>query len=32
VLESLGARTFKNVSEPIHVCRVIPAGVDEKIA
>jgi class 3 adenylate cyclase len=31
VLESLGARTFKNVSQPIHVYRVIPPGVYEKI-
>jgi class 3 adenylate cyclase len=31
VLESLGERTFKNVSQPIHVCRVIPPGVYEKI-
>jgi class 3 adenylate cyclase/HAMP domain-containing protein len=32
VLESLGERTFKNVSVPIHVYRVIPPGVYEKIA
>jgi class 3 adenylate cyclase len=32
VLESLGARTFKNVSQPINVFRVIPPGVYEKIA
>jgi len=31
VLESLGERTFKNVSAPIHVFRVIPPGVYEKI-
>jgi class 3 adenylate cyclase len=31
VLESLGARAFKNVSQPIHVYRVIPPGVYEKI-
>ena len=31
VLESLGERTFKNVSAPIHVYRVIPPGVYEKI-
>ena len=31
VLESLGERTFKNVSQPIHVFRVIPPGVYEKI-
>jgi len=31
VLESLGERTFKNVSQPIHVYRVIPPGVYEKI-
>jgi class 3 adenylate cyclase len=31
VLESLGGRTFKNVSQPIHVYRVIPPGVYEKI-
>ncbi|HTO10601.1 MAG TPA: adenylate/guanylate cyclase domain-containing protein [Candidatus Binatia bacterium] len=31
VLESLGDRTFKNVSQPIHVFRVIPPGVYEKI-
>jgi class 3 adenylate cyclase/HAMP domain-containing protein len=32
VLESLGERTFKNVSQPIKVFRVIPPGVYEKIA
>jgi class 3 adenylate cyclase/HAMP domain-containing protein len=31
VLESVGERTFKNVSQPIHVFRVIPPGVYEKI-
>jgi class 3 adenylate cyclase len=31
VLESLGDRAFKNVSQPIHVYRVIPPGVYEKI-
>ncbi len=31
VLESLGERTFKNVSQPILVYRVIPPGVYEKI-
>jgi class 3 adenylate cyclase len=31
VLESLGAREFKNVSAPIHVYRGIPPGVYEKI-
>jgi class 3 adenylate cyclase/HAMP domain-containing protein len=31
VLESLGEKTFKNVSAPIHVYRVIPPGVYEKI-
>jgi class 3 adenylate cyclase len=31
VLESLGDRAFKNVSQPIHVFRVIPPGVYEKI-
>jgi class 3 adenylate cyclase/HAMP domain-containing protein len=31
VLESLGERTFKNVSQPIVVFRVIPPGVYEKI-
>ncbi|PYM28345.1 MAG: hypothetical protein DMD78_00310 [Candidatus Rokuibacteriota bacterium] len=31
VLESLGDRSFKNVSQPIHVFRVIPPGVYEKI-
>ena len=31
VLESLGERAFKNVSQPIHVFRVIPPGVYEKI-
>lgn len=31
VLESLGEREFKNVSAPIHVYRVIPPGVYEKI-
>lgn len=31
VLESLGARTFKNVSQPIPVFRVIPPGVYEKV-
>jgi class 3 adenylate cyclase/HAMP domain-containing protein len=31
VLESLGERTFKNVSDPIPVFRVIPPGVYEKI-
>jgi class 3 adenylate cyclase/HAMP domain-containing protein len=32
VLESLGEKTFKNVSAPIHVYRVIPPGVYEKIS
>jgi class 3 adenylate cyclase/HAMP domain-containing protein len=31
VLESLGDRVFKNVSQPIRVYRVIPPGVYEKI-
>jgi class 3 adenylate cyclase/HAMP domain-containing protein len=31
VLETLGDRTFKNVSQPIRVYRVIPPGVYEKI-
>jgi class 3 adenylate cyclase/HAMP domain-containing protein len=31
VLESLGERTFKNVSQPIRVYKVIPPGVYEKI-
>jgi len=31
VLESLGERTFKNVSQPIPVFRVIPPGVYEKV-
>jgi len=31
VLESLGDRSFKNVSQPIRVYRVIPPGVYEKI-
>ncbi|HEX3176606.1 MAG TPA: adenylate/guanylate cyclase domain-containing protein [Methylomirabilota bacterium] len=31
VLESAGERTFKNVSQPIRVFRVIPPGVYEKI-
>ncbi|PYO05595.1 MAG: hypothetical protein DMD75_27410 [Candidatus Rokuibacteriota bacterium] len=31
VLESLGERTFKNVSQPIHVYRMIPPGIYEKI-
>ncbi len=32
VLESLGDRTFKNVSQPIKVFKVIPPGVYEKIS
>ena len=31
VLESIGEKTFKNVSQPIHVYRVIPPGIYEKI-
>jgi class 3 adenylate cyclase len=31
VLQSLGERTFKNVSAPIRVYRVIPPGVYENI-
>lgn len=31
VLESLGERSFKNVSDPVSVFRVIPPGVYEKI-
>jgi class 3 adenylate cyclase len=31
VLESLGQRTFKNVSQPINVFRLIPPGVYERI-
>src|SRR5438552_3555483 len=31
VLESLGEQTFKNVSQPIRIYRVIPPGVYEKI-
>jgi len=32
VLQSLGERTFKNVSQPLRVYRVIPPGVYEQIA
>src|SRR2546422_7207701 len=32
VLEALGERAFKNVSQPLTVFRVIPPGVYEKIA
>jgi len=32
VLETLGERAFKNVSQPLVVFRVIPPGVYEKIA
>jgi class 3 adenylate cyclase/HAMP domain-containing protein len=32
VLESVGERTFKNVSQPIQVFRLIPPGVYEKIS
>ena len=32
VLETLGEKTFKNVSQPIRVYRVIPPGVYEKIS
>jgi class 3 adenylate cyclase len=32
VLEALGDRTFKNVSQPLAVYRVIPPGVYNKIA
>jgi class 3 adenylate cyclase/HAMP domain-containing protein len=32
VLESLGEKTFKNVSQPIPVFKVIPPGVYEKIS
>src|SRR4029450_38847 len=31
VLESLGERTFKNVSQPIHVYRLIPPGIYERV-
>jgi hypothetical protein len=31
VLESLGERSFKNVSQPLHVYRVIPPGIYEQI-
>jgi hypothetical protein len=31
VLEALGPKSFKNVSEPIPVFRLIPPGVYEKI-
>ena len=31
VLESLGERTFKNVSQPLPVYRVIPPGVYSKV-
>ena len=31
VLESLGERTFKNVSLPLAVYRVIPPGVYSKV-
>lgn len=31
VLENLGERSFKNVSAPIRVYRVIPPGVYEKV-
>ena len=31
VLERIGEKTFKNVSQPIHVYRVIPPGIYEKI-
>jgi class 3 adenylate cyclase/HAMP domain-containing protein len=32
VMENLGERTFKNVSQPIRVFKVIPPGVYEKIS
>ena len=32
VLESLGERSFKNVSQAIKVFKVIPPGVYEKIS
>jgi hypothetical protein len=31
VLESLGERSFKNVSQPLAIYRVIPPGVYSKI-
>ena len=31
VIESLGEKTFKNVSTPIAVYRVIPPGIYEKV-
>ena len=31
VLENLGEKTFKNVSAPVRVHRVIPPGVYEKV-
>lgn len=32
VMADLGERTFKNVSEPVRVCRVVPPGVYETVA
>jgi len=32
VLENLGEKSFKNVSQPLQVFRVIPPGVYDKIA
>jgi hypothetical protein len=31
VLENLGEKSFKNVSQPLQVYRVIPPGVYDKI-
>ena len=31
VLESLGEKAFKNVSQPIHVYRLVPPGIYDKI-
>jgi len=32
VLESLGERSFKNVSQPLPIYRVIPPGVYSKVS
>jgi hypothetical protein len=32
VLENLGEKSFKNVSQPLRVYRIIPPGVYDKIA
>ena len=31
VLEALGEKALKNVSEPVHVYRLIPPGVYDKV-